>query len=623
MLQEAESLLNDIFAEHLKPQKYDLTVAEWADENRFLSSKSSPRAGRWKTSRTPYLKEPMEMMSVGSTASRIVLMFASQLGKTEALNNLIGYTADYAPAPILMVQPTLDMVKKASKQRLAPMIAESPSLRAKFATGKSRDASNTLFEKEFTGGMLLLATSGSAASLASMPIKVVLLDETDRYEETEEGSASELAETRTANFSDRKIVLTSTPTIKGESEIEAEYEASDQRKYYVPCPYCKHKQLLWFKNLRFDKSNPSVVTYECEECHTHIEEHKKTWMLGNGEWIAKFPDRPVRGYWLNSLYSPVGFSSWSYIVDRFLRAKDRPERLKVFTNTILGETWEVRGEAPDYEQIYRRRENYVSGTVPKDAFVLTAGADVQENRIEIKIEGWGRDMHRYAVDYITIPGDPDQPEVWRQMDALLEREFPHELGCTLKIRKLAIDTGGSNTQSVYAWVRDQDPEIVMGVKGKHEMPMIIGRPTQVDIVQNGEKIYRATQIWMIGVSHIKSELFGYLRKEAPLEKDEPYPFGWCHFPEWDLDWFKGLCSEKRVMEKGRSKWVKTYERNEPLDTTVYARAASAALGVDHWTERDWDALKQHLLDSIKLKQQRPSVSEDNGGYINRDRESYI
>lgn len=604
-----KDLILSVYAKCFRPKPIDLTVSEWADQNRVLSGKAASEPGPWKTSRTPYLKEPMDMMSVGSIVSRIVLKFGSQLGKTETINNLIGYTADYAPAPILMVQPTLGMVKKASKQRLSPMIKESPSLLSKFSPERSREGSNTLFEKEFDGGILLLATSKSASELASMPIKIVGLDEIDRYdaEVKDEGDPIELAETRTSTFRDRKIVLTSTPTVAGSSKIDEEYEASDQRSYYVPCPECEHKQTLKFDNLKWEKDDPDSVVYECENCGACLEDHHKTWMLANGEWIAKYPEREVKGFWINSLYSPVGFLSWADIVRRFLKAKSNPAKLRVFVNTILAETWDEKGEAPESEKIYRRRENYKIGQCPEDVLFLTAGVDVQRDRIEAEVVGWGRNKRSWSVDYRVYKGDTSQQEVWHKFWSILYEDFQHQLGGTQQLRQLAIDSS-DQTQIVYNQVREINDSRVMAIKGRDTLVVPVGSPKDVDINVEGRVIYRGTKLWPVGVSLLKTELYSWLKQEPPLEKEDPYPYGYCHFPEYDLEHFKRLTAESRKKKtvNGRVKylWIPHYERNEQLDCRVYARAAAFVFGMDRFSENHWKQLED------MLKSSEPVISKD-------------
>ena len=601
MLVNAAELVNDALAHNIRPKVFDLVVSDWADQNRILSSKASKEAGPYRTERTPYAKEPMDELSAGSKTQRVVLMWGSQLGKSEVMFNAAGYYAEYAPSPILMVQPTLGMVKKVSKQRISPMIKESPKLTKVFAPERSREGSNTLFEKEFIGGLLLLATAKSAAELASMPIKVCLLDEIDRYGDiNEEGSPIDLAETRTATYRDKKIALASTPLIKGASPIEDEYKSSSQACYKVPCPHCNEKQILEFKNLKWSEGNPNDVTYACIHCGVLIEEKYKTQMLANGEWVHKHPERETKGYWLNSLYSPLGFLSWSDIAKRFLRTKNDPIKFQTFVNTVLAETWEEKGEAPDWEKLYRQREPYQIGLVPKNAFFITAAVDVQKDRLEIEVKAWGKNLENWSVEHIVLNGDPNEKKVWEDLEALLRKKWPHEKGGEISLRLAGVDSG-AYTQRVYNFVRHQDQEKVIALAGLNDHARAIRTPKHTDVTIDGRTVYKAVKRYDIGVSFIKSEQYNFLKKSKPIDSDE-YPYGFCHFPEYESEYFKQLTAEYKKIRKNLGKttvlWEKHRDRNEALDLHIYNRALSLISGMDRWEEEDWQALEDQRVDSL-------------------------
>jgi phage terminase large subunit GpA-like protein len=288
-----------------------LTVSEWSDRHRMLSSKASAEPGRWRTSRTPYLKAIMDCLSPTSPVERVVFMKAAQLGATEMGSNWIGYVIHHAPGPMMAVWPTVEMAKRNSKQRIDPLIEESSALAELIAPARSRDSGNTILAKEFRGGVLVMTGANSAVGLRSMPVRYLFLDEVDGYplDVEGEGDAISLAEARTRTFARRKIFIVSTPTISGASAIEREYEASDQRRYFVPCPHCSHRQWLRFEQLRWDKGQPETAAYICESCDTAIAEHHKTWMLEHGEWRAMITDGAGKtaGFHLSSLYSPVGW----------------------------------------------------------------------------------------------------------------------------------------------------------------------------------------------------------------------------------------------------------------------------------------------------------------------------
>jgi phage terminase large subunit GpA-like protein len=291
-----------------------LSVSEWSDRHRMLSSKASAEPGRWRTRRTPYLKEIMDCLSPTSPVERVVFMAGGQLGKTECGNNWLGYVIHHAPGPMMAVSPTVEMAKRNSKQRIDPLIEESPVLKALIAPARSRDAGNTILAKEFRGGVLVLTGANSAVGLRSMPVRYLFLDEVDGYplDVEGEGDAISLAEARTRTFARRKIFIVSTPTVAGVSTIEREYEASDQRRFFLPCPHCGHAQWLRFEQLRWERGRPETAAYVCESCEEPIAEHYKTWMLEQGEWRAQVPENGAKtaGFHLSSLYSPVDWRSW-------------------------------------------------------------------------------------------------------------------------------------------------------------------------------------------------------------------------------------------------------------------------------------------------------------------------
>ncbi|MBB5224641.1 phage terminase large subunit GpA-like protein, partial [Amaricoccus macauensis] len=391
----------------------DLTVSEWADRHRMLSGRASAEPGRYRTVRTPYMREIMDRLSPGDPTQRIVFMKAAQVGATEAGHNWIGFAIHQAPGPMLAVQPTVELAKRNSRQRIDPLIDESPELRERVKPARSRDAGNTMLSKEFAGGILIMTGANSAVGLRSTPARYIFLDEVDAYPASadEEGDPVTLAEARSLTFAHRrKVLLVSTPTIRGLSRIEREYEASDQRRFFVPCPHCGAMQWLKFDRLRWQKGRPETAEYHCEGCETPIAEHHKTAMLERGEWraTATAADPTTVGYHLSALYSPIGWLSWERIVRAWDAAQGSDEAIKAFRNTILGETWVETGEAPDWQRLYDRRERWTSGTVPAGGLFLTAGADVQKDRIEVDVWAWGRGLESWLVDHVVIEGGPDR-----------------------------------------------------------------------------------------------------------------------------------------------------------------------------------------------------------------------
>ena len=601
----AEDILR-VWRRGMRPDA-NFTVSEWADAHRWLSSRAAAEPGRYRTARAPYLREIMDALSPGHPAQRISFMKAAQVGATEAGNNWIGFVIHHAPGPMLAVLPTVEMAKRTSRGRIDPLIEDSPALKERVQPARSRDAGNSMLSKEFPGGILVLTGANSATGLRSMPARYVFLDEVDAYPASadEEGDPVTLAEARTTTFAHRrKVFMVSTPTIRGLSRIEREFEASDQRRYFVPCPHCGHRQWLQFERLRWTKGKPETAAYTCEGCEQPIAEHHKTEMLARGEWRATaLSDNPTSiGFHLSALYSPIGWKSWEQIAREWLAAQGSDEMLRAARNTLLGETWVESGEAPDWQRLADRREAFAA-QVPMGGLFLTAGADVQKDRIEVDVWAWGRGMESWLVDHIVIPGGPDDPACWDKLTALLGQTWEHENGAFMTLAKLAIDTGYESA-AVYAWARAQGIAQVAPVKGLEGFNRAtpVSGPTFVDATVNGRKLKRGARLWTVATATFKAETYRYLRIERPTEEDATLgvaaPAGTIHLPEWaDSEWLKQLVAEQLVTIRNkrgyaRQEWQKMRERNEALDTRIYARAAAWILGADRFDERMWRQLEK-------------------------------
>lgn len=568
----------------LRPIKR-ITVSEWADSYRYLSPISTAEAGRYRTSRTPYLRKIMDCLSVHASYRKVVAMKSAQIGLTEGACNLVGYTMHIAPAPIMLVEPTEEMVKKISKGRIDPLIENCPELRERVSVSKSRDSSNTIMQKSFAGGVLILVGANSAAGLRSIPIRILILDEVDAYPQDldGEGSPVDLAIARTRSFPNKKIFMLSTPTISGMSVIEQEFLETDQNYYYVPCPFCGGMQRLVFEQLKWTEGKPETTEYFCVHCGAGIAEHYKVEMFERGEWRPAVPEKSnpeTIGFHLNSLYSPYGWHSWKQIAEEFTAAKNNPNKLKTFINTTLGETWAEKGEAPEYKNLYNRRETYRTNTIPADVCFLTAGVDVQRDRLELEIVGWCADKRSYSIDYRVLEGDTAAPDVWDALGGVVNERWTREDGTEFPVRLMAVDSG-YNTSHVYSFCRRFDSSRVVPIKGQDKLGMAVSPPKKVDVTKAGKRVGKLS-LWNIGVSFLKSELYAELRLEKDGEGVPPPCY--CHFPQYGEHYFRGLTAEQQVKKivKGypRYEWVKHYERNEPLDCRVYARAAAVIVGLD-------------------------------------------
>jgi phage terminase large subunit GpA-like protein len=512
----------------------------------------------------------------------------------------------------MIVQPTIDMAKRYSRQRLSPMIEESPRLRMKVRENRSRDEANTTLLKEFPGGFMAIAGANSAAGLRSMPVRDLFTDEEDGYpmDVDGEGDPVQLARARQTTFSRRKHLRTSTPTTKDYSRIEAAYLLSDRCRYQVPCPHCGAMQALeWGADkphgIKWTKDPdgtplPATVRYVCAAGGCEIQEHHKPGMLAAGQWVAQNPGaqgRRVRGFHLSSLYSPLGWLSWQSLVVEWhaamasARAGD-PSLLRVFINTRLAETFEEQGDRADQHALRRRAADLPLRQVHWGMFVCTIGVDVQGDRLEAYVWAWGRGMERQLVDRAVFYGDPAQAESevgspWAALTEYRRTPILHASRRPVPILAAAIDTGGHHTQAVYSYARQHAHAHVLAVKGaSHGGKAVIGKPTEQDINWRGQKLKRGVKLWPIGTDTAKAEIYGRLRL------DQPGP-GYVHLSKhFDDEVFEQLTAERLVTRyvKGHPKleWVKPAgRRNEALDCAVYALAAAHWLHVDRWREGDW------------------------------------
>jgi len=528
----------------------------------------------------------------------VVVMKSAQVGWTEIINNVVGHHIAQDPAPILVVQPTVEMAEAWSKDRLAPMLRDTPALRGRVADPKSRDSGNTLLHKTFPGGHLTMAGANSAAGLASRPIRLVLFDEVDRFPASagSEGDPITLGRKRTTTFWNRKILMGSTPTIAGTSRIETAFEASDKRRFHVPCPHCAHEQVMRWPNVRWVDGDARTALYHCEECGAGWNDAQRWRAVAKGRWIAEAPFEGTAGFHLNELVS-----TWRRLSDTaadFLAAHGKPEMLKAWVNTSLGEVWQEQGDAPEWERLHERAEEYPEGWAPADALAVTAGVDVQGARLEMYLWAWGRGLTSWLVGREIFEGDPTQPAVWDALLARLDQPIAREGGPSLRVMRAGVDTGFA-TAAVYAQIRRlHDPRLMplKGVERSGATSPITG-PTAVDVTANGRKTRGGLKIWTVAVSSFKTELY----RRLWLKRDgEEFPAGWVHLPRWaGAEAIKQLVSEQLVSVKDkrgftRQEWRKLRERNEALDCAVYARAALWVSGADRRGERFWDVLASEL-----------------------------
>lgn len=585
----AFKLLKKILKVNLTPEEF-LDVAEWADRYRVIAKESAAVPGKWETNKTPYMLEIMKCITDTKT-KKISIMSSAQVGKTEFLINVIARYIDMEPCAMLMIMPTLEMAKSFSHEKLSPTIRDVKRLREKVQV----DNNDTILRKKFCGGFLKMIGANSESEMSSRSIRIVLMDEVDRFPSSvgKEGDPIELADKRTTTFYNAKSIRTSTPTIKGVSRIEKEFEKGSQENWALECPECKEMQILTWENLKWENRDPQTVKMVCDSCGSLNDEREwkynsENGRLNEGRWIAKFEDRKEhRSFTMNALASP--WISWKEIVTKFYESKDNQTELQTFYNTVLGLPWTVNNlDVKDYKKIFSR--NRVEYTEYPDVFdlhsdikFLTAGVDVQDNRLEVEVVGHGENGKTYGVLYQMILGNPTSQKTWQRLDTLLMKGFMHsETGAEMRIAATFIDSGYS-TLDVYRFVatrKERNVFAVKGIGGEGKYPIIgiskikkEGIP-EIDLIN-------------LGVNSLKDNLYSKIDIELGEENS-------CYFNSdekagYSLDYFKALTAEvkrlKRVNGMTKLVWeVVEGRRNEALDIRNYANAAAVLIRNSHEIE---------------------------------------
>ena len=579
----------------------EITVTEWANTNRRLSSENSAEAGQWRTSRTPYLAAIMDAFTQPAV-HKIAVVASSQVGKTEALINMLGYVIDVDPGPVMWVTPTNDNAEDFSKRRLAPAIRDCAPMKRKVSAAMGRSANNTTLKKRFPGGMLTMTGSNSPANLASVPARYVFGDEVDRWAKDAggEGNPAGLLEARTATFYNSKIVMVSTPTVRGVSTIEAEFMHGTQEYWSAKCPHCGEYRFITFDNIRFEHEKITEglherfaigdIAYCCPECGCLSSEREMR--ETEHKWIARNPDAlesGTRSFWINAFSSP--WVPWEHVIRRFLEAGDDPKKLKTVYNTLFGQLWEERGDTADVDELAEAREEYPA-ELPDGVLCLTCGVDTQDNRLEYEVVGHGLFDETWGIQYGVIWGRPDapaserSPNVWQQLDDVIDREWRYADGKKLLISATFVDSGGHHTQDVYRECAARIGKRVFAIKGKggEGVPFTSPPSKQAITVQDARGRSRKVSVWLyvLGVDAGKEKIMSALTVRVPGAR-------YCHFPAdqergYDAAYFNGLASERMMLEPSGQKWVwkklPGHRRNEALDCRNYALAAFNVIDPD-------------------------------------------
>ena len=581
-----EALIDRVRARAAPPPK--MRISEWANTYRILSPESSAEGGRFSIERTPYMREIYDVL-LDPCVTETWFMKSAQVGYSEFLNNVIGAHVHLAPCPMMMLQPTIDMANAYSKDRISPMFRDTPVL-AELINEKSRDRAATILHKLFPGGHLTLAGANSPASLASRPIKGILIDEPDRYPPSagDEGDPINILRKRSTTFWDRFFFAGGTPTVADKSRIEAGFNRGDRRLYYVPCPSCGELIDLRFDQFETDESNKRFAQYQCQACEEWLGHEHKIAMIADAEMGGGAQWRPtrdvnhgIRSYRIWEAYSP--WVTWEELCMAHVEAQELGhEGMKVFFNTSLGETYAEVGEVPDELKLMERREDYTGGNLPKEVTAVTAGIDTQDDCFHLEVVAWGLGEESWSIDFRTVWGDPEREETQRDLEMYLrEARFTREDGREFSIQAALIDSGGHRRDAVYRFCRGKASRRIYPCKGSsvREKPVLASLTPQ-----KKERVKLA----LIGTDTAKESIY------AQLEREGHGP-GRCHWPmSYSKGYFRQLTSEEKVTEYRQGKpvqrWVirrdedpntgKVVKReNHALDCRVYAKAALRLLPV--------------------------------------------
>ena len=594
-----------------------MSLSEWSDEHAYLSAESSAQEGRWRT--LPYQRGWLDAMT-DPTIEQIVVMKSARVGYTKCLNNLVGYHIHHDPCPIMLVQPTESDAEGYSKDEIAPMLRDTPVLAGLVVEAKSRDSGNTILAKSFPGGVLQLVGANSPRGFRRVSRRIVLFDEVDGYPPSagQEGDQIKLGIKRSEYYWNRKIVAGSTPTVKEVSRIERMFLETDQRRYFVPCPHCGGLQFLkWGANqpygIKWPTGRPLEAVYVCEHCGETIRHAQKYDMVEAGGWrpTATAARPGLVGFHLWAAYSYSPNATWGQLALEWVEAQGKPDLLKTFVNTALGETWEEDYSAKlDADALQNRAEAYVSFEAPEGVLVVTCGVDVQIDRIELQFVGWGEGEEAWVLGYLVIVGDPTDPATWDQVLDAIDTPIAHPSGAQLVAYAAAIDSGDGNlTNEVYTVARANRARHILATKGMPGARPPIGAPTKVDINIRGERVPRGALMYPLGVDTIKSTLYGRLKR------GERTGHGAVHFPS-DLsgEYFKQLTAEKQATKlvHGFAKryWKKADgDRNEALDTFVYAYAALHYVISRHNRATFWRQMLSRLEDNAQRVAESKKLAE--------------
>ncbi len=624
-LKKIGTMIKGIMKKCLSPPP-KLNLVEWADTYRYLPDNSA-EAGRWKTDRVEAARAPM--MSVSDPeVQEVTVMSCIQFMKTELMINTALFYMHQEPSPIMYVAPKKETAEAWSKERLVKSVNATPVVSDIF-TNNRRGEGNTITQKQFAGGQISIVSARNPTDLAMRACRIMLFDETDKFPINvgagEAGSGGEgdpitVAWGRATTYGRRaKKISACSPTVQGKSRIEQEYKNSNMSVYMQPCPHCGFEKVLTWVDVVIPRNDKKEFIHKdaaicCSECGVMWTESDRHKSIRNGKWVATKPEVTWHhGYKVSSLASP--FTPVTVLAKEFSDAQNNPEKLKAFYNTRMAEVWREVGEQPDWERLYERRENYNTKVIPDGGLLTTCGIDVQKDHMYYEIMAWGRKKESWSLESGVIEGNIENEDTKDRLSVFLDRLLVNSKGVNVPIMKTCIDSG-YNTNEVYSFCRQHGSASVVPIKGEDNLMTPIGTPTLVDVTISGKRMSRGMQLWKVGSSVIKEQIYRWLNGRKPTDEDlkngRGYPTGYCHFPMYDEEFFRQMTAEvytKKTDNRGFFKfiWEKLRKDNHFLDCRVYNRAASAMLQIDRMSEGNWVELEEtYSIKKVEVEEKEPS-----------------
>ncbi|RWQ89268.1 MAG: phage terminase large subunit family protein [Mesorhizobium sp.] len=547
----------------LRPPKR-LDLADWVEANVVLPSSLAAHPGRMRL--WPHQIEIARSMG-DSSVERVTMLKSARVGYSQLAVAALGHFTVNDPGPILVVLPAEQDCRDLMVGNIEPVFAESPVLRA--ALTSNMNDRDTLYSRRFPGGSLKLVSARAPRNLRGHTAKILLLDEVDAFEVDVrgEGDPVALAERRTATFANRRIFMGSTPVHESTSRILRAYEKSDQRVHECACPACGDRHEIRWKDIHWLPDQPETAHWACQSCGGVVEDADKAVFVSGGRWRVTRPEIVGHhGYRMSALISLLPNAAWPKLVAEFLEAKKSPQTLQTFVNVVLGEAWRDDGEEIDDAALASRVEPFGLDRIPADVLVVTAGCDVQDDRVEITTTGWTKTGEALALAHEVVWGSPLDPDTWAEVDDLLKRHWTHPNGGLLKIDAAVVDSGsGGHTDAVYAFCRPRTGRRVFAAKG---VPGFQRPLTQLSKT-------RDIRLILVGVDAAKSQIMNRLQAGRTIRFSDTL----------DPNWFEQLASEKRVVKYMRGQPYRAFvrvpgRRSEALDCLVYSFAARQLVNPD-------------------------------------------